>query len=447
MLDEGRQLSCYLYDANGDRTYKFTGEYTAQNQSGQWHYYYLVDQPTLYASPYLVANRKGYTKHYYAESERIASRIGGGGLQEIGMEEEWQEELLASHQDRQDSLFEGLASCLDAEVRTAEDALKVLYDWHDSVHEEKECYWYHPDHLGSSSWITFTDGKAVQHLHYLPWGEDYVNQRTTDFSARFTFSAKEKDSETGLSYFGSRYYNSDLSIWLSVDPMAAKYPSLSPYVYCADNPVRLVDPNGEAWEVNQDGYIRQTGDENDHTLYVVNGKEQNFGDRLTYRHGKLKGQAISTPVDDEVMKSFTTNENGYSQMNLTGKEEAGLKMMRFFSSHTNVEWSFWGGNAWDNESNTESAYATIGTSHSYKEDKGSTPLVLNSSIKRNERHTTPLKFFIHTHPYPEVHGSWASGDDKLIRNFCQGENPSAQFGIIHRGILYDYGNNRIRITF
>ncbi len=61
----------------------------------------------------------------------------------------------------------------------------------------------------------------------------------------YTFSAKERDPETGLSYFGARYYNSDLNIWLSVDPMSDKYPSLSPYVYCANNPVRLVDPNGE----------------------------------------------------------------------------------------------------------------------------------------------------------------------------------------------------------
>ena len=61
----------------------------------------------------------------------------------------------------------------------------------------------------------------------------------------YTFSAKERDSETGLSYFGARYYTSDLSIWLSVDPMAAKYPSLSPYNYCANNPIKLVDPNGE----------------------------------------------------------------------------------------------------------------------------------------------------------------------------------------------------------
>ena len=61
----------------------------------------------------------------------------------------------------------------------------------------------------------------------------------------FTFSAKEKDSETGYSYFGSRYYSSDLSIWLSVDPMASKYPSLSPYVYCKNSPVVLFDPDGE----------------------------------------------------------------------------------------------------------------------------------------------------------------------------------------------------------
>ena len=79
-----------------------------------------------------------------------------------------------------------------------------------------------------------------------------------------TFSAKERDSETGLSYFGSRYYSSDLSIWLSVDPMASKYPSLSPYVYCADNPVKLVDPNGEEFGGPDDppkrNFLQRVGD-------------------------------------------------------------------------------------------------------------------------------------------------------------------------------------------
>ena len=62
-------------------------------------------------------------------------------------------------------------------------------------------------------------------------------------------SGKEKDSETGYYYFGARYYNSDLSLWLSVDPMSDKYPSLSPYNYCAWNPLKLVDPNGENYEL------------------------------------------------------------------------------------------------------------------------------------------------------------------------------------------------------
>ena len=242
--DEGQRLSYYQYDANGDRIYKFTGEFSAQNQSGQWHYYYLLDRPTLYASPYLVSNEKGYTKHYYAESERIASRIGGGGLHDLHNGYGDYPDMVIRHQESANSLFGNVMECLDADAMHEEDALGYLYDWQELVAEEEECYWYHPDHLGSSSWITYSDGSAVQHLHYLPWGEEFVDQRSTSWNAMYTFSAKEKDTETGYSYFGSRYYNSDLSIWLSVDPMAAKYPSTSPYAYCRNNPIRLVDPNG-----------------------------------------------------------------------------------------------------------------------------------------------------------------------------------------------------------
>ena len=79
----------------------------------------------------------------------------------------------------------------------------------------------------------------------LSFSRSTANSSLLTANSSYTFSAKEKDSETGLSYFGSRYYSSDLSIWLSVDPQASKYPSLSPYVYCANNPVKLVDPNGE----------------------------------------------------------------------------------------------------------------------------------------------------------------------------------------------------------
>ena len=72
-----------------------------------------------------------------------------------------------------------------------------------------------------------------------------------------SFTGKEKDSETGFSYFGARYYDSDLMTgWLSVDPLADKYPSLSPYAYCAWNPIRLVDPEGEELALNDDIVIK-----------------------------------------------------------------------------------------------------------------------------------------------------------------------------------------------
>ena len=63
---------------------------------------------------------------------------------------------------------------------------------------------------------------------------------------RLFFTGKERDEETGYGYFGARYMDHELMTgWLSVDPMADKYPSISPYAYCAWNPVRLVDPDGK----------------------------------------------------------------------------------------------------------------------------------------------------------------------------------------------------------
>lgn len=69
-----------------------------------------------------------------------------------------------------------------------------------------------------------------------------------------SFTGKERDEETGYGYFGARYMDHELiTMWLSVDPLADKYPSISPYAYCAWNPVKLVDPDGrmiDEWDVN-----------------------------------------------------------------------------------------------------------------------------------------------------------------------------------------------------
>ncbi len=334
-VKDKQHLSFYQYDANGERTYKLTGSVGRQNISGRWSAFYLLDNPTLYPSPYMVVTRKGYTKHYYAENERIASRIGGGGLSEIENPiVEWEVarkkalELNCTH-------LEQVLECLINPDVSVKNTLKDIYKYKDIVTQEKDAYWYHPDHLGSSSWITYSDGSAVQHLHYLPWGEDFVDQRSTTWNAMYTFSAKEKDTETGYSYFGVRYYSSDLSIWLSVDPMSDKYPHQSNYVYCSNNPIRLVDPNGEdEWEVNKSGHIRHVdGSEGmPDKLFVVRG----FGANKFRKRTNVEG----LDVDGKIMKELTASEeNGhicYYQSNRSCDME---KIFNYLADNTNVEWA------------------------------------------------------------------------------------------------------------
>jgi RHS repeat-associated protein len=70
----------------------------------------------------------------------------------------------------------------------------------------------------------------------------FISQRNSTFDSRYKFTAKELDNETNNTYFGARYYDSDISIWLSVDPLAQERSWLSPYNYCQLNPVGRIDP-------------------------------------------------------------------------------------------------------------------------------------------------------------------------------------------------------------
>ena len=122
-----------------------------------------------------------------------------------------------------------------------------------------------------------------------------------------TFSAKERDIETCLSYFGARYYSSDLSIWLSVDPMSDKYPSLSPYVYCANNPIKLVDPNGEE-VTSPDGWVV---DNTNKTLIWVNDMG---GDMCQYVGGMVTSfKSRSDFINEYASNGYKINLENYSK--------------------------------------------------------------------------------------------------------------------------------------
>ena len=121
-----------------------------------------------------------------------------------------------------------------------------------------------------------------------------------------SFTGKERDSETGYGYFGARYMDHELmTMWLSVDPMANKYPSISPYAYCAWNPVKLVDPDGREMGdfYSKDGTYLNTDGKNDGKVYIVS--DEAWGAKI--KKDRLNGKNATLDLDK--IERFT-DENG-----------------------------------------------------------------------------------------------------------------------------------------
>ncbi len=96
---------------------------------------------------------------------------------------------------------------------------------------------------------------VVAYDDYYPFGQTMAGRSYTSITdPRYKFTEKERDVETGYDYFGARYYDSRIGRWLSVDPLAGKYPDLSPYVYCSNDPILLFDPDGKEIR-NSVGYV------------------------------------------------------------------------------------------------------------------------------------------------------------------------------------------------
>lgn len=106
-------------------------------------------------------------------------------------------------------------------------------------------FYYIKDHLGSTRAVIDNSGTVVEAHDYYPFGLRIpARSYTTGEETKEKFTGKERDSETGLDYFGARYYWPAGGRWLAVDPLAEKYPEWSPYNYTLNNPINNFDPDG-----------------------------------------------------------------------------------------------------------------------------------------------------------------------------------------------------------
>ncbi|MBP5402883.1 MAG: hypothetical protein J6Y36_06980 [Treponema sp.] len=129
-------------------------------------------------------------------------------------------------------------------------------------YENEHQYYYHSDHIGTAQLITDHNGNEYERFENTPYGETWldvtIQGTTSEEYVPFKFSGKEQDKETGLYYFGARYYDAKYSMWISTDPAISDFMSGSTsglggifnstnfnlYHYANNNPIKYVDPDG-----------------------------------------------------------------------------------------------------------------------------------------------------------------------------------------------------------
>lgn len=281
-----RPIAIYTYDAGGERILKHSNTSVSIYLNGKKVADTIQVDATIYPSGMLVARvipsedeestgGLGYTKHYYAGTQRVSSKIGttenlgdflqdwytggtGGPVDVVGSSHG----VLANAEEGVVQVYTELG--IDPPTYESDPVFIPVASF---IHgdDEIEHYFFHPDHLGSTSYITNLAGEVSQHMEYFAFGETFVEEHRSSNNSPYKFNGKELDEETGWYYYGARYYSARESFWLSVDPLAnvdyimnkeayingehngGIFNSFNhnSYGYCYQNPLIYFDPNGK----------------------------------------------------------------------------------------------------------------------------------------------------------------------------------------------------------
>ena len=109
---------------------------------------------------------------------------------------------------------------------------------------DKKPHHYLQDHQGNNRVVINESGSVEEVNHYYPFGGLYANSTNVQ---PYKYNGKELDTKKGLNWYdyGARMYDVAVGRWHAVDPLAEKFYVVSPYVYCLNDPVKHVDPDGK----------------------------------------------------------------------------------------------------------------------------------------------------------------------------------------------------------
>ena len=136
-------------------------------------------------------------------------------------------------------------------------------------------YYYLKDHLGSIKMMVDASGNVQSYNDYYPHGMTMPGRSgVMGADTRYKFTGKERDIESGFDYFGARYYDSRIARWMSVDPLANKYPEIAPYIYTHNDPINRFDPDGKGDLTGQQKKEEAAQDISNGTKAIAEGKKE-----------------------------------------------------------------------------------------------------------------------------------------------------------------------------
>ena len=167
-------------------------------------------------------------------------------------------------------------------------------------------HFYLRDHLGNNRVVMAQNGTVEQVTHYYPFG-GVMRESTNPGLQPYKYGGKELDRTSGLDAydFGARMYFADRMQWGQMDPLCEKYYDVSPYAYCANNPIRYIDPNGrEIWvyyydeEGQQQSFQYTVGMQCD----VDNSEVQTIVSNLNTMHSNESGGQVIDAIIGSITK-------------------------------------------------------------------------------------------------------------------------------------------------
>ena len=267
---------------------------------------------------------------------------------------------------------------------------KVLFDGGYISAADTSYHFFITDHQGNVRVVADASGAVEQVTHYGPFGEDLGDSAASlpvgaqdSVGNPYKYGGKEWDSALGLYDFSARLYRPAAARFTTMDPLCEKYYSISPYAYCANNPVNLVDPSGmDNYFISADGFISMIGDPTDDDFDVLYSNKEDGG--IDYgKYIKITNRSL-LPSLARTYKETAKDDMGRQRefdASSAQSEQSGqiFNIFKFVSENSSVEWVV---------HKTSDGTYTLGTLH-YPEGTGAAN---NYGIEETPQAT------VHSHP-------------------------------------------------